>query len=314
MRRSGLRLLDVLAAIVALALGGVLWPLIRSIVAQVGAENTVATLIVLVIASGLYRWLSSPIAPTATATAASAAPIADGLLGDHAVLPPISLWKALLAEYHDDLLVEHAIARASSMEISDIRDQIELLKQQDSRTEESSPDDRNPDSVERRARHEAAHAVVALATGASIRRASVGFQKSAGGTVLGGIVESVAPLADPRVRVWTLLRINLAGQALDLRNGYRDSTSSLDMANVERHAQFMVSADLRPPGFSGELTVSALIDAARADVEAILNDHADAVSRIARLLAENADQGGILRDPDLRPLFELSANQKTSTH
>ncbi|MDH6284602.1 hypothetical protein [Prescottella agglutinans] len=304
LRRSGLRFLEVPAA---LALGVLLWPLSRSVVAQVGVGNAVTALVVLVLVSGFYRWLVRTLTPARAARSGSTTPVAAA----HLAGQKDPTRARLVAEYRDDLLVEHAIARASTTEFSDIRDQIELLKRQDSRTEESNPAERDPDSVERRARHEAAHVVVALATGASICSASVGIR--AIGTTSGGYVESVAPLADPADRVWALLRISLAGQVHDLRHGYRDGGSSIDMTNAERHARHLASAGLRPPGFDEELTISALVAAARAEVETILNDHADAVTRIADLLAENADQGRVLRDPDLRPLFESPAGQKTPT-
>lgn len=139
--------------------------------------------------------------------------------------------------------------------------------------------------LERRARHEAAHAVVAVRLGQTVTSADVLVRDSGvGGRVVTDWMSSADELASTTYRS---MQISLAGQICDLDGGFHDGGSQTDMQAAIAEALTILSTGQRPDEFTGELTLEELITSARASAAEILSEMADAVDRVADALMKN---------------------------
>ena len=135
-----------------------------------------------------------------------------------------------------------------------------------------------------RARHEAAHAIVARALGHTVTCADI---RHAGDR--SGRVESVPPLPSRGMGpdLWDELTIALAGSALDLAEGRHYAGSRDDIQMAEATAAALISTNHTPEGADGHPgTIARATAAARARAARILTDHRDQVDVLAAALIE----------------------------
>lgn len=135
-----------------------------------------------------------------------------------------------------------------------------------------------------RARHEAAHAVVAHSLGHTILSADI---RHAGDR--SGRVESVPPLPSRGMGpdLWDELTIAMAGSALDLAEGRHHVGSRDDIQMAEATAAALISTNHTPEGADGPPgTIARATAAARARAARILTDHRDQVDILATALIE----------------------------
>ncbi|GAB6855942.1 hypothetical protein [Microbacterium xylanilyticum] len=138
------------------------------------------------------------------------------------------------------------------------------------------------ESRPRRARHEAGHAVAAVCLGMERVRADVRVVGDRGGNV-----SYQYPLTGRLVDTeYSLIMIALAGQVLDLAAGHHDVGARGDIGQVTESALTIVSACEHPCAYRGPLTLDALVSQARADVERLLGDQAEAVDRVTTALLQ----------------------------
>ena len=133
-----------------------------------------------------------------------------------------------------------------------------------------------------RARHEAAHAVVARALGHTVTCADI---RHAGDR--SGRVEFVPPLPSRGMGpdLWDELTIAMAGSALDLAEGRHHAGSRDDIQLAEATAAALISTGHTPEGADGPLgTIARATAAARARAARILTDHRDQVDVLAAAL------------------------------
>lgn len=146
-----------------------------------------------------------------------------------------------------------------------------------------APMDRTRPSL-RVARHEAAHVLVAHVAGAGVVHAHMhpdGFSEAhVASEVEGGT-------CDP-VRLWQVLLMSVAGNVADLAVGVHDTGSSEDLRMADEYAYALASIGLAPPGFTGPVTSSRLIVAAREEAASILDAHEAALDALTSRLASGA--------------------------
>lgn len=142
-------------------------------------------------------------------------------------------------------------------------------------------------SLERRARHEAAHAVACTWVGGRVVRVDI---ESAG--MREGLC--VTEHAEKRLpdNAWSRLVTQVAGHLVDAEDGAHDYGSSNDMARDLESVAAILSTGQRPAGYDGELTTDALFAAARQAA-------AEAITRHAQVLDDLT--AALLADP-VRPL------------
>ncbi|MFT4284311.1 MAG: hypothetical protein QM598_05695 [Protaetiibacter sp.] len=158
------------------------------------------------------------------------------------------------------------------------------------RTPEGFPD-------ARRARHEAAHAVVALALGLQNVRANIAIRGIVGGQVdYDRDLASATPVAD---QAFERMIINFAGQIVDVDAGHADWGAVADMGAVVEAAFLVVSTGARPERLQGEVTIDSLARQASEAAACILEVHRAAVDRIQSALVEHR----VLADAQLRALM-----------
>ena len=149
-----------------------------------------------------------------------------------------------------------------------------------------------------RARHEAAHAVVAHSLGHTILSADI---RHAGDR--GGRVESVPPLpsrgAGPDL--WDALTITVAGNVLDLTEGRRNISARDDIRAAETIAAAMISTGHAPDPDAPPRTIARAADDARARANWILITHKNQVNALAAALIERRALTGRQVHDLLRP-------------
>ena len=297
-RAAGLRTIgSVLALARAISLGWLLWQLWPDFVVEAGGlHNAVGAVVVALGVIYLYRVLGGWTGPQ----------VDERGICEH--MPPALRAvhyrheQSLLAEVGDELLVATALTRAAdSDDRGAVAALIEHLRTHDQRTRRETGE--QLDDLRMTARHEAAHAVIALAMGASIHEAVIYPARDGEGSSSGN-VDHIGPLADSETQLWASLHISLAGMVLDHRCGRRDGGSAADVHHADLAALQLISAGIRPPGYDGEMTTVSLIAAATTAVGDLLDVHAGAIDRIADALLDSVALP--LRDCDIRPLFALS--------
>lgn len=159
-------------------------------------------------------------------------------------------------------------------------------------------DEESDFQLERRARHEAAHAAVALHHGKPTVRADVIRNHRVGGTVsYGSVTGDLADIA------FQNMQISFAGQIVDLADKYFDGGSQDDMRHITDHAMMILSTGERPEGFTGSITAERLVRSARAESAAIVAKHEAAIERITAALIEkrvlnHADLSALMKRPE----------------
>lgn len=149
----------------------------------------------------------------------------------------------------------------------------------------------------RRARHEAAHAVVAHHAGMGVSSLSIEIAAFSGGRV-----QSYSdPLMSPQDDHMARLMFSLAGLIEDRRNGEHDIGSTQDMESVARLVAALLSIGLAPTGFDGPLTYDSIIAHASTQVDQVLTEHEAQVAEIAARLVEHRR----LSHHQVRDQFEL---------
>lgn len=141
----------------------------------------------------------------------------------------------------------------------------------------------------RRARHEAAHAIVAHELGCTVTDATI---KQSGD--FGGRANFILPVPFPPVQdgAWILITALLAGQSTDHAHGLHDGGSRGDIAQVIELAATIISTGRTPAGYDGPLTSDALILAARARADEILAARADELASLTAELVEHRTMAG----------------------
>lgn len=161
----------------------------------------------------------------------------------------------------------------------------------------SLPDPRPVFTAARRARHEAGHAVIALARDAAIASANIRLV----GRVGGGVRWTGYPRASRADHLWDILVIGLAGHVVDVDAGHwDDGCASGDLAAVHGAAFELVVNGHRPDGYDGPLELWAVVEAARSEVRRITAERSDAIDRVSAGLVERQ----YLRDWQVRALAD----------
>lgn len=153
-------------------------------------------------------------------------------------------------------------------------------------------------SLNRRARHEAAHAVVALAVGREGVHADVVIRGVSGGQTRFGFGDSKVANA-----AFEDMTITSAGHIVDIRGGHFDRGSHADMRLLMEGALLILSSGQKPDGHDGDLTTDSLVLGAKRAAERILEAHADSVDRIS----DELEQKHAVGDRRLRELLPTPA-------
>jgi hypothetical protein len=151
---------------------------------------------------------------------------------------------------------------------------------------------------ERRARHEAAHAVVAHAMGCTVLAATV-----EPGPANEGRVQFVLPI--PRLpahdSAWVSMVSVLAGRVVDHERGAFDEGSTQDVWQASHDAAVIISAGRAPRGYQGKLSTDGLLAAAGELCGQIVQHNWLVIDMLAvRLLISHP---GTVSGPDLRQLL-----------
>ncbi|EQM74832.1 hypothetical protein L687_05070 [Microbacterium maritypicum MF109] len=147
-----------------------------------------------------------------------------------------------------------------------------------------------------RARHEAAHAVVALAFGMTVHRVDILMRGNSGGQVHWSAPDSI--LRAPVDQMWARIVIGLAGMVVEHGDGIHDSGPDDDIRNAMLCAMKIICIGRRPQSYpTGELTVEGILTAASKEAERVLDRNAGIVERIQARLLEPDSLG--LRGADL---------------
>lgn len=147
-----------------------------------------------------------------------------------------------------------------------------------------------------RARHEAAHAVVALAYGMTVHSANILMIGRVGGQVHWSAPDTT--LTAPAEGLWARIVIGLAGMAMEHGEGVHGPGPDDDIQNAMLCAMKIICIGRRPQAYpSGGLTVEGIITGATTEAVRILDLNAAAVDRIQTMLLEGSTTG--LRSADL---------------
>lgn len=144
--------------------------------------------------------------------------------------------------------------------------------------------------VYRRARHEAAHAIVAKVLGCVEIEVSVeGSSMSSGST---------SYLLPGGLSTWDKAYINmsvcLGGQIVDVEGGWSDSGSLLDVDALHKNAIRILSCGKRPRRFHGKLCLDGLINQARQVACSILVSHNTEFERLVDRLVTAGGVGSLV--------------------
>lgn len=136
-----------------------------------------------------------------------------------------------------------------------------------------------------RARHEAAHAVVALAFGMTVHRVDILMRNNSGGQVHWSAPDST--LRAPVDQMWARIVIGLAGMVVEHGDDIHDSGPDDDIRNAMLCAMKIICIGRRPHSYqNGEFTVEGILTAASKEAERILDRNAEIVERIQTRLLE----------------------------
>ena len=136
----------------------------------------------------------------------------------------------------------------------------------------------------RKARHEAAHAVVAHELGCTVTLVSLVAKDDWYGHTS---FQAPVPRMGAADQHFILMQVLLAGREADLADGLNDTGSGSDMERLVQYAAAIVSTGECPGGHTGPLTTDALVAAASGAVRTILAERAGTVDEVAALVAEH---------------------------
>lgn len=145
------------------------------------------------------------------------------------------------------------------------------------------------ESKHRRARHEAAHAVVMLALGYQDVTAHIKISDKIGGSATGStklttLIDGGQARADIS---YGQIITALAGHQVDTETGNHDFGSDSDFASVINHVTAVLSVGLVPRGHDGPLSSDSLIASAREHVGHILDENKDSLDLITEFLVKH---------------------------
>lgn len=140
----------------------------------------------------------------------------------------------------------------------------------------------------RRARHEAAHALIAHLSGGTIISAHIVHDEN---VAIGGSVHSSGDGtgATGDETEWSAAKIAIAGDVQDGLDGVRDWGARTDMEQGAGRLTQLLAWGVAPAGHDRPLTYEGLLLTARVEVEKLLRQHADVVAAIAQRLEVAAD-------------------------
>lgn len=138
----------------------------------------------------------------------------------------------------------------------------------------------------RRARHEAAHAITALAVGAQVDLLTL-----RPGADDAGHIEYHLPAGLPvQERAWRTMIIALAGNQADLHHGDQDAGATQDLMRVLQQASVIISCNQLPTGYTGRFAWDGLIAAARHEADDILQRHQGAYTQLVDDLVAHGER------------------------
>lgn len=157
---------------------------------------------------------------------------------------------------------------------------------------EEFDDETGRPGLRRRARHEAAHVVVALCGGARTVHADVRSRPLPDGRTSGGQMNFDLEHLGQVEALWLEVQLCHAGNIVDHDAGHYDGGAVNDMHRALAAAAGILSAGIRPEGFDEDLTSDELMRAGRAAARRTLAEHAAALERITDRLATSRDGAG----------------------
>lgn len=152
-------------------------------------------------------------------------------------------------------------------------------------------------ALERRARHEAAHAVACSWVGGRVLRVDIESAGMRDGLCLTEHAEKRLP-----DNAWSRLVTQVAGQLVDVEDGAHDYGSSNDMARALESVAAILSTGQCPTGYDGELTTDALFAAARKAAAEAITRHSQVLDDLTAALLANPERP--LSGPALDRLLE----------
>lgn len=155
------------------------------------------------------------------------------------------------------------------------------------------------EGLPRRARHEAAHAVVAAAMGAQVERVDVFQVGGRGGRCVAEVLDE-QPLCEV---FWARLVIALAGNVVDIEAGSRDAGAQTDIRDALERAAAIISTGDRPSGYTGPVSSDGLLAAAGGRARRLVEVHRGLVDLVAKRLV--AEPGSSLVEQDVPALRAL---------
>lgn len=172
-------------------------------------------------------------------------------------------------------------------------------------------------SNDRRARHEAAHALVSALCGHSVESADI---RTGVGDVGGNVSTSFAQTGTFSDVMLERMMVSEAGRVVDLEAGHRDIGSRNDMDESFSCAMSIISADQAPTGFDGELSPVPLLAHAATRAAELIDQHRDALDDLGKALADAPGQTmsgrevhAVLARHGIRPLAVLAGRDHGGT-
>jgi len=202
----------------------------------------------------------------------------------------------LLASYGDRDFVDWVLARVDPA--APVEEAVDYASQWHSTWRQSVGFDEGP---ARRARHEAAHAIVAHELGCTVTDVTI---ERAGDS--GGRANFILPVPFPTVQdgAWILITALLAGQSTDHARRLYDGGSRGDITQVTQLVATILSTGLKPAGYDGPLTSDALILVARARADEILAARDEELAVLTAQLVEQRTMSGAAARAVLGPVRE----------
>lgn len=159
---------------------------------------------------------------------------------------------------------------------------------------------------EKLARHEAAHAVVWAALGGTIITITMSPSE---GDVAARVSAALPQDLTHEDSCWIMLVGWVAGNVADLHGGFHEPGSRSDYENILTAVAALISVGKRPVGFTGNLTMDDLINGARDQAAALLEQHATNVDALAQTL----QRGGTFLGDDVRTHLPAAAPMPSAT-
>lgn len=154
------------------------------------------------------------------------------------------------------------------------------------------PDDRDEATRRRTARHEAAHAVVALHGGGTNLHVDIRQTIGSNGVGSGGRLSFRTDHLSHVEGHWLTMQIAHAGNIVDQEISHqRDDGAMGDMSTGLTAAAGVLSTGQRPDGYTGNLSTDALMAGARQQARETLTEQRDALDALTEALLDPRNQG-----------------------